>query len=76
MVKDISGKISAGVGTGIEGIKRQVRKMAARVIKEQAPELNDEQVEQLTRAWIPQSPAEGEAIAGGKTACPATCLPP
>jgi hypothetical protein len=63
MAKDFSGKITAGIGASIEGMKRSVREMAVRIIREQAPELSDEQVEQLTRAWIPQR--SGPAEAGG-----------
>ena len=56
VAKDLSGKITAGIGASIEGMKRSVREMAMRVIKEQAPELSDEQIAELTRTWIPQRP--------------------
>ena len=75
MAKDLSGQLTAGVGAGIEGVKRSVREMAVRIIKEQAPELNDEQVEELCRAWIPQrAGADSENAAGQTPALPRDVL--
>ena len=37
----------------IEGLKNSVRDYAIRIIRQQAPELTDKQIEELTRAWIP-----------------------
>jgi hypothetical protein len=37
----------------ISNLRESVREFAVRVIRQEAPELNDEQVEELTRAWIP-----------------------
>jgi hypothetical protein len=37
----------------IEGLTKSVRDYAIRIIKQQAPELTDGQIEELTRAWIP-----------------------
>ena len=37
----------------IEGLKNSVREYAIRIIKQQAPELTDSQLDELTRAWIP-----------------------
>jgi len=45
----------------IEGLKNSVRDYAIRIIRQEAPELTDEQIEGLTRAWIP-----GAASAGSK----------
>jgi hypothetical protein len=71
MAKDLSGKITAGIGEGIEGMKRSVREMAARIIREQAPELSDAQVEELCRAWVPQrSAGEGVEQAAGQSPAP------
>ena len=38
----------------IESLKSSVKDYAVRIIKQQAPELTDAQIEELTRAWIPQ----------------------
>jgi hypothetical protein len=48
----------------IESLKNSLRDYAIRIIKQQAPELSDEQLEELTRAWIPErqgSPAKSKA---------------
>ena len=37
----------------IEGLKNSVREYAMRIIRQQAPELTDAQINELTRAWIP-----------------------
>ncbi|GHU19228.1 hypothetical protein FACS1894163_11930 [Spirochaetia bacterium] len=37
----------------IEGLKQSVLDYAVRIIKQEAPELNDDQIKQLTDAWIP-----------------------
>jgi len=37
----------------IEGLKKSIRDYAIRIIKQQAPELTDEQIEELTNSWIP-----------------------
>jgi hypothetical protein len=39
----------------IESLKNSVRDYAIRIIKQQAPELTDKQIEELTRAWIPEN---------------------
>jgi hypothetical protein len=49
----------------IEGLKKSVRDYAIRIIRQQAPELTDRQIEDLTRAWIPEA---GGAKADGRNA--------
>ena len=39
----------------IESLKNSVRDYAIRIIKQQAPELTDRQIEELTQAWIPEN---------------------
>ena len=39
----------------IESLKNSVRDYAIRIIKQEAPELTERQIEELTRAWIPES---------------------
>jgi hypothetical protein len=43
----------------INGMKEMVRSMALRIIKQEAPELTEEQAAELTRTWIP-GPKSGE----------------
>ena len=38
----------------IEGLKKSIRDYAIRIIRQQAPELTDAQLEELTRSWIPE----------------------
>ena len=51
MAQEISGQIN--MGASIEGMRETVRNMAVRMIRQEAPELTDEQVAELTAAWIP-----------------------
>jgi hypothetical protein len=37
----------------VAGLKQSVLDYAVRIIKQEAPELNDDQIKQLTDAWIP-----------------------
>jgi len=53
LAKDMSEQINTGTGATIENLKSSVREMAVRIIKEHAPELNERQIEELSRAWIP-----------------------
>ncbi|GHV36611.1 hypothetical protein AGMMS49546_02290 [Spirochaetia bacterium] len=44
----------------IEGLKKSVLDYAVRTIKQEAPELKDEQIKQLTDAWIPDPDSGGQ----------------
>jgi hypothetical protein len=46
----------------VEGLKDSVRDYAIRIVRQQAPELTDKQIEELTRAWIPGKQSSGERI--------------
>ncbi|GHU79433.1 hypothetical protein FACS189462_5070 [Spirochaetia bacterium] len=49
----------------VEGLKQSVLDYAVRIIKQEAPELNDDQIKQLTDAWIPDTipgGAQGEKL--------------
>jgi hypothetical protein len=50
----------------IENLKNSVREYAVRIIKQQAPELGDAQIEELTRAWIPGKQSPGLSSDGSK----------
>ncbi|GHV86682.1 hypothetical protein AGMMS50230_22900 [Spirochaetia bacterium] len=56
MAREISGQIN--VGASIEGLRETVRDMAVRMIRKEAPELNDDQIAELTSAWIPGGSAK------------------
>jgi hypothetical protein len=51
MAGEISGQIN--VGASIDGLRETVRNMAIRIIRQEAPELTDDQIAELTAAWIP-----------------------
>jgi hypothetical protein len=51
MARELSGQINGGAN--IEGLRESVRSLAVRIIKQEAPELTDAQIDELTRAWIP-----------------------
>ena len=46
-------KSQLNIEGNIEGLKNSVRDYAIRIIRQQAPDLTDEQIEELTREWIP-----------------------
>ena len=50
----------------MESLKTSIRDYAIRIIRQQAPELTDAQIDELTRAWIPEkrSTPAGKASAG------------
>ncbi|MDR2433251.1 MAG: hypothetical protein LBD47_01610 [Treponema sp.] len=66
VAKELSLNINAGIGAGIEGLKKSVRDMAVRIIREEAPELTDAQIEELCRAWIPENAGENTGDEGVK----------
>jgi hypothetical protein len=53
VARELTGQLKAGVGASIETLKRSVWEMTIRIIREQAPELTDRQIEELCRAWLP-----------------------
>jgi hypothetical protein len=57
MAAEISGQVN--MGASIEGLRETVRDMAVRIIRKEAPELTDDQIAELTAAWIPGSPESG-----------------
>ena len=58
----------------IENLKNSVRDYAIRIIKQQAPELTDEQLETLTRAWIPERGNSSGRSASGENGIPGSLL--
>jgi hypothetical protein len=53
MAKELTEKIDAGIGSGIEGMRQSVREMIIRIIREHAPELSGSQIDELCEAWLP-----------------------
>jgi hypothetical protein len=54
MARELSGQMT--VGASMEGLKEAVRSMAVRIIRQEAPELTDAQIDELSAAWIPGGP--------------------
>jgi hypothetical protein len=46
------------IGASIEGMQQTVRDMAIRIIRQEAPELTDEQINHLASSWIPSASKE------------------
>ena len=61
----------------IEGLKNSVRDYAIRIIRQQAPELTDAQIEELTRSWIPekQSIPGKQSASAGQPGLPGSAIP-
>ncbi|MDR0313552.1 MAG: hypothetical protein LBI14_08135 [Treponema sp.] len=57
LARELSAQLN--IEGSIEGLKNSVRDFAIRIIRQEAPDLTDEQVDSLTRAWIPE--AKGSA---------------
>jgi len=55
MTKEITEKINSGIGAGMEGMRKSVREMIIRILKEHAPELNLKQINELCEAWLPKT---------------------
>ena len=51
LAKELSSQIN--LEGAISGLQKNIRDYAIRIIRQEAPELTEEQIEELTRAWIP-----------------------
>jgi len=77
LAKELNSQLN--VEGNIEGLKSSVRDYAIRIIKQQAPELTEKQIEELTRSWIPESGSGAKAAkasgeADGESAIPRKVL--
>jgi hypothetical protein len=63
LAKELSSQLN--IEGNIEGLKQSVRDYAVRIIRQEAPELTDGQIEELTGAWIPGS-SGGHKDSGGR----------
>ncbi|MDR2102746.1 MAG: hypothetical protein LBP42_01440 [Treponema sp.] len=57
--RDLSSQIGKEAGT--EALTELIQDMAVRIIRQEAPELSDEQAAELTRAWVPGDKASRDA---------------
>jgi hypothetical protein len=72
LAKNLSSQLN--MEGAIEGMQKSVRDYAVRIIRQEAPELSDEQIEQLTRAWIPEKGKSTGSGAAGKSGLPRDLL--
>jgi hypothetical protein len=49
--KEVLGQIN--IGTGLDGVRDTVRSLAEGIIRREAPDLEDENIDALLQAWIP-----------------------
>jgi hypothetical protein len=63
LAKEMSSQLN--LEGAIEGLSKSVRDFAIRTIRQEAPELSDAQIEELTRAWIPGPGGKKSAKGGG-----------
>jgi len=60
--RDMAEKLNSqlNIQGSIDSLTESVRDYAIRIIKQQAPELSDKQIKELTNSWIPQSGGKKE----------------
>ena len=58
MAKEITEKINTGIGSGIEGMRKSIQEMIIKILREHAPELNEKQINELCKAWLPDGIGE------------------
>jgi hypothetical protein len=53
----------AGSGAGLDSVRETVRSMAVSMLRKEAPELSDDQIDELLAAWVPDAPEAGDSSA-------------
>lgn len=66
--KQAAQELAGSAGASLASIKRTVRDMAADMLRSEAPELTEEQIEELLDAWTPGASSSGESEGGGSDA--------
>ena len=74
MAKELTEKINAGTGAGIEGMRKSIQEMIIRIIKEHAPELSGSQIDELCQAWLPSRAWLPETESGQRETLPSDVL--
>jgi hypothetical protein len=72
LAKELSSQLN--IEGNIESLKKSVKDYAIRIIRQQAPELTDRQIEELTGAWIPEKPKAGKKPPGKSNSPPKDLL--
>jgi hypothetical protein len=55
LANEITQQVNAGIGSGIESMRKSVREMIVRIVREHASELTDDQIGELCEAWLPDA---------------------
>jgi hypothetical protein len=63
--KQMTGAVNAGIEKSMDGIKNTFRNMAADMIRKEAPELSEEQMNELIESWLPHDLRAGGSVQGG-----------
>jgi hypothetical protein len=66
LAKELSSQIN--LEGAIEGLQQSIRDYAIRIIRQEAPELTEKQIEELTKAWIPEGTHASRKSQGGNDA--------
>ena len=56
LAHQMAGQLQGQMGFSLENIRAMVRDMVVKIIRKEAPELDDSQVETLLEAWVPEHP--------------------
>jgi len=59
LAKELSSQMN--LDGAMEGVRKNIRDYAIRIIKQEAPELTDEQIAELTGSWVPEKSGSGPA---------------
>jgi len=66
--KDMAQTVQQSIDEGMEGMRRSFRSFAADLIRREAPELTESQMDDLLAAWIPDRPVRPGAASAGQDA--------
>jgi len=66
MAKELSSQINTSIGGGVEDLRKSIREMAIRIIRQEAPELSDEQIAALSSEWIPETGSNNSGPSSSK----------
>ena len=59
LAKEITERVNQGIGSGIENMKESIREMIISILKQHAPELTEDQIDELCEEWLPSDGKKG-----------------
>jgi len=62
LANEITQRVNEGIDSGIESMRKSVQEMIIKILREHAPELNADQINELCEAWLPSSGGKNEAL--------------